>query len=441
MFGAASIRGENWGGSTDMNFNLRKSLTTVLTAIMAFTIVSTATAAENETSPKDIYRIVALGDSITVGYEPGMTASSVAYGYVDRLYEQSLFHKRSELANYAIMGLTTPGLIHLLQGAADGKPLTSSDLQDFSSFRDGVAQQADAVAGKTPQIASDLAKANLIVMTIGANDFGDFITTIIKETTEDARKYVQDNFDNLMNKYTADLDKMIRQVHSLAPNAKILLADQYLPLPKIHPLYDDLVNEVQKLSNKLDVIAEGLSKEGIPVEIVHVSKEFFGKESTYAHIAVLETERDNHPTQAGYEAIAQAFSKSIWQQYLVPAPRKNDVIPSVIINGKELLSPVIIKNNTTFLGLRDVKVAVGAELSWTQKTKTAVFSKNGREVTITIGAKSIIVNGVSQPLATPAYFQQVGKELRTYVPLAVISNNLDYQVIFRKKPMAVFINS
>jgi hypothetical protein len=51
------------------------------------------------------------------------------------------------------------------------------------------------------------------------------------------------------------------------------------------------------------------------------------------------------------------------------------------------------------------------------------------------------VNGVSQPLATPAYFQQVGKELRTYVPLAVISNNLDYQVIFRNKPMAVFINS
>jgi lysophospholipase L1-like esterase len=416
-----------------------KLLMVILTAIMVLTMGLSATAAENGTSPKNIYRVVALGDSITVGYEPGMTATDVPYGYVDRLFEQALFHKRSEVANYGIMGLTTSGLIKLLQGAAEAKPLTAADLQDFSSFPDGVSDQANSVAVKTPQIASDLATANLVVLTIGANDFGDFIKTIIQQSTEDARKTIQDNFDSLMNKYTADLDKMVHQLHILAPNAQIMLADQYLPLPRVHPLYNDLSLAVQKLSNKLDVAAEGLSKEGIPTKIIHVSQQFVGAEASYSHI--LDQEKDNHPTQAGYEAIAQAFAQIIWNQYLKPAPRKANVPLAIVINGKELSSPVIIKNDRTFIGLRDVKDAVGAELSWTQKTKTAVFSKNGREVTITIGANSIIVNGISQPLETPAYFQQVGKELKTYVPLGVISTGLDFQVFFSKKLTTAFINS
>ena len=53
---------------------------------------------------------VALGDSISVGYEPGMTETSIPYGYVDRLYEQALFHHRTEVQNYGILGITSKGL-------------------------------------------------------------------------------------------------------------------------------------------------------------------------------------------------------------------------------------------------------------------------------------------------------------------------------------------
>ena len=80
-------------------------------------------------------------------------------------------------------------------------------------------------------------------------------------------------------------------------------------------------------------------------------------------------------------------------------------------------------------------------MQWIQKTKTAVFSKDGKEVVIQVGAKTIVVNGVTQSLVTPAYFQQVGKIQKTYVPLAVISAGLDYQVVFRKKLLTAFINS
>lgn len=423
-----------------MKLYFRKPLTAIFAVILAFTTVSTALAEETPMTSKDIFQIVAIGDSITVGYEPGMDLASSPYGYDDRLLEQALYHGRADLFNYAIMGLTTPGLINLLQGAADGRKLTSSELQDFSTFDPLVAQQADAIAAKTDQLAADLSTADLVVLTIGANDFGEFIKDIVSQSTEDARRTLEDNFDHIMNKYTTDLDKMIRQLHLMAPGAQIVLADQYLPLPKIHPLYEDLLKVVQKFSDKLDTISEGLAKEGIYTQIVHVSEKFVGKESTYAHVAALLEKKDNHPTQAGYEAIAQAFADVIWKQYLKPSPKASENNLSIIINGKELFSEAIVKKNTTFLALRDVSDAVEAELKWNQKLQTATFLKNGREVTITIGSKTMLVNGVSQPVDTPAYFHKVGKLQKTYVPLAVIIKGLDYNVVYRKKMQTIFIN-
>ncbi|WP_256758969.1 stalk domain-containing protein [Cohnella sp. WQ 127256] len=430
-----------------MKINFRKPLATIFAAILTLTVVSTATAANNETTSQDIYRIVALGDSISVGFEPTpeiIAETSAPYGYVDRLYEQALFHSRSEFANYAIMGLTTPGLTKLLQGATDRKPLSSADLQDFSSFQAGVSKQADRIAALTPQLATDLAKANLVVLTIGGNDFSSIVKDAIDisndKPIESARQIIQDSFEIRMNEYTKDLDKMMSHLHELAPDAQIVISDQYLPLFKGHPLYPVLVEAVNKLADKLDTFAIDLNQKGIPVRIAHISTKFIGNEASFTYFNAWE-KYDTHPKQAGYEAIAQSFAEIVWKQYVKPAPRAADVPISVVINGKEPPNKAVLLKGTTFLALRDVANAVGADLKWTQKTNTAIFSKNGREVIVTIGAKTIIVNGVTQPLETPAYFQQVGKEQKTYVPLAVISKGLDYQVIYSKKLNTAFINS
>jgi lysophospholipase L1-like esterase len=409
----------------------------ITAAVIGLAVVNVfGTVEKADAADKDIYRIVALGDSLTVGYEPRMTESSIPYGYADRIYEQALFHGRAELANYGILGLTTPGLNNLLQGASDSRPLQAADLQDFSSLDTRVVKQADSVAARTAEIASSLRDADLVVLTIGGNDFGDLIKSMLSQSIEDARKTLADTFETRMNKYTTDLDKMIRLLHTLAPDAQIVMADQYLPLWDTHDLYPDLKAAVDKLSARLDQATADYMKENIPVKAVHVSAKFVNKETEYTYITLFDG-NDIHPKQAGYEAMAEAFAAAVWPEYRKPAPRSTGVPLSVIVNGNELASKPTVLKNTTFLALRDLANAVQADLKWNQKTKTAEFVKNGKQVSITIGAKSMTVDGVKQPVETPAY---AGKDSKTYVPLSLITKGLDYQVVYRAKLQTAFIN-
>lgn len=422
-----------------MKLKLHKPFALLLGAVMTLTTMSAASAANAEAPMKDIYEIVALGDSLTVGYEKDMTEKSVPYGYVDRIYEQALFHSRASLSNYGIMGLTTPGLNQLLKGAEEGRKLDANDLQDnFSDFPVEVGRQADSIATIAPEIAIKLKSADLVVMTIGGNDFGALIKKVI-EQPETAKQTIADEFDTTMNNYTTDLNMVIRQLHIMAPNAQIVFSDQYLPLWYSHDLYPDLLKQVNKLANHLDGVVEKLTQEGLPVKVAHISPKFNGNEIALTYAETFDY--DNHPRQEGYEAIAETYADVIWKQYLKPAPREANIPISVIINGKELSNTPILRNGTTYLAIRDFSNAVNAELEWIEKTRTAIFRKDGNEVSITIGAKTMIVNGVKQPLETPAYIQKSGAVNKTYVPLAVIIKGLSYDVVYRGKIKTAFINS
>ncbi|XID92822.1 stalk domain-containing protein [Paenibacillaceae bacterium WGS1546] len=423
---------------------LSRSISLIAASVVSLTaVLSPALAASNRQSdPPDPYRIVALGDSVSVGYEPTEAIRSgkeAPYGYVDRLYEQALFRERATLSNYAILGLTTAGLTNLLQGAIDGTPLASADLQDAFDAR--AVPHVDDVAKRTKELAADLAEADLVVLTVGGNDFSHLVKAVNGQPAPSARQIIQDAFQKTMNNYTEDLDKMMTRLHELAPQARIVLADQYLPLFKGHDLYPLLLEKVEELANHLDLFAGTMNEKGITLEIARVGEKFAGKESAYTYFNAWDG-YDIHPKQAGYEAMAQAFAEAIWPDgYRKPSPRADGAPLTIVINGKEPPSKPVVVNNTTFLALRDVADAVGATLNWHQATKTAVFKKDGKEVIVAVGAETIVVNGETRPLATPAYFQQDGKLLKTYVPLAVISEGLDYQVVFRKPIMTAFINS
>jgi len=390
----------------------------------------------------DVYNIVALGDSISVGYEKGMTEKSVPYGYVDRIYEQALFRGRAQLANYAILGLTTPGLTKLLEGAQAGKSLTADDLQDYSGFPDPrTKKQADSVAAKAADIAPALAEADLVVLTVGGNDFGSFIKMMMDKDA-DAKKVMETEFEPTMNNYTANVDTLMRKLHELAPNAEIVLADQYLPLMEEHILYEDLLVNVGKLATALDDLAEKLNEDGIPLRIAHVGDKFAHKVKSFTYVTKLSI--DNHPRQAGYEAIAKAYVEVIadWKSYLVPEPKPKGVTLSVIVNGQELPYKPINKNNTNFLPVGDLTTAVQAGKQWDPKTKTVTVTKNGHVVKITVGAADYYVDGVKRKLdSPPAFIQKFGKEDKTYIPIQVIVKALDFDLVYRNSIQTAFINS
>ncbi|WP_230986827.1 stalk domain-containing protein [Cohnella fermenti] len=405
-------------------------------------------AAQAATSVSDTYRLVVLGDSVSVGYEPNVTNWNDIYGYGDRLYEQALLHGRSEMSNYAIAGLTTEGLINLLQGAKDKKKLTISQIQDFSQYPDErVAQLASDVGSRTPELNESLKQADAVALTIGGNDFLDYVKNLLEEDPKDAIAQLDAEIDGLLNNYTIQAKQAVELLHELAPNAVIKLTDQYLPMPVQYDadLYADLIGVTDKLAGLLDQLEQGLDAQDVPLDIVHIRSLFAGKEMSLTHIYY---DKDVHPNQTGYAAIARQFSDSLWHSYTsIPAADKTKngtaLAPAIYINGKSLSTPnqPMLKNSTTFLALRDVADATGALVQWDSKTQTATFTKGANKVVIAIGSKTMTVNGIQKELTTAAYLQKVGSEQKTYVPLAAIATGLQYQVVYRSKLNTAFINS
>lgn len=405
-------------------------------------------------STGDPYRIVGLGDSITLGFEPGMDVNSVPYGYVERLYEQALFRGRATMENYGIIGLRTEGLNRLLQGAADGAKLTAADLQDFSMFprSDEIVALTQTVAARTDELRASLAEANLVTLTIGGNDFSHFLRKLLSQSMDNVTKSLDNEYAPILEQYITETKAAIRQIDALAPNAKIVISDQYLPLPKLlsSGLYDTLYDQVvTPLTAAIEAMAAELREEGIDVAAVSLAHRFKGKEGTMTYMSLSltgDSEPDTHPRQAGYQAIAEAFAEAVWPEYRSPAARGPDVPISVVVNGRELMTdykPTLV-NNRTFLALRDVSDAMGAELRWDDRTQSATFLQNGREVSITIGNDTMLVDGIPQQLDAPAYLHTVVvngvPEAKTYVPLAVIASGLQYDVQYRKTLQTAFIN-
>lgn len=392
--------------------------------------------------------VVAIGDSLTVGYENGMNLSSVAYGYADRVFEQALYHGRADMKNYGILALRTPGLNGFLKAAVEGASVTQEQLQP-NLTKDGLDPSAynynAAVVGKSAALADDLKKADLVTLTIGGNDFIPIFDDIRSKGLSDEE--LQTKLDAMLTDYIPQLESSIRSVLSLNPKATIVYADQYLPVPAptafikaVTPSqYDILTGTVNKLKGMDEELAAKLTKEGYDVRTVDVAAPFLGKELSYTSIA----KGDIHPNSQGYELMGRAFAQGIWGAYRDPAAMAAGAPLRVVVNGTDLKggNPPVLKNNTTFLPMRDVANALHATLSWDGKTRTATIASGGKKVAFTIGAHTMVVNGQTVPLETPAYLQQSGGNSLTYLPLAALSKGLGYQVDYRKPILTVFINS
>ncbi|SFI88017.1 Lysophospholipase L1 [Paenibacillus sp. UNC496MF] len=403
-----------------------------------------AAAAAAPAAPKaqanEPLHIVAVGDSLTVGYELGMNTASVPYGYAERVYEQALYRGRADLKNYGIIALKTPGLGKFLEAAADGKTIAAEDVQaNLSTY-----PLAPETVAKTAALAADLKQADLVTVTIGGNDFTPIFDAIKQGGLTDAG--LGDKLNAMLDGYIPQFEASLRTILSLNPKATIAFADQYLPVPAPSVInkaitqsqYDVLTAGVDRLKGLNEALAAKLTKEGYDVRAVDVSKPFRGKELTYTYIA----KGDIHPNQYGYDLMGRAFADGIWGSYREPGALPAGTPLRVVVNGADLKggNKPVLKNGATFLPMRDVANALHATLNWEPKTQTATIASNGKKVAFTIGANTMMVDGQTVPLETPAYLQTSGGHAYTYLPLAALSRGLGYQVEYRKPIATVFIN-
>ncbi|EGG36903.1 stalk domain-containing protein [Paenibacillus sp. HGF5] len=409
------------------------AVTGSLTLAVALVGPGVAPAYADEAAAKNTYRIVTLGDSLTVGYEPGMDLNSKPYGFVDRLYEQGLFHGRTEVTNLGIGGLKTDGLNNYVKAVLDERAITPEELQPGLSSIDPRTKQIGADAAKAKPI---IAEADLITITIGGNDMMSLVSTV--ETLSDEQ--LQAKMQELFQIYKDNVSSVITGLHSLNPDAAIVVADQYNPVPKIadEVAYAKLLAASGEFTKLVDGVAGGFATQGVDIKVAHVAKKFVGSELTMTHIL----KDDIHPNQYGYETMAGVFAETIWGSYQKP-PVQNEGQPMrIVVKGQELNTPYkpILRDNLNYVAIQDIVNVVGATTKWENKTSSATITFGDQTVVVKIGAKTVQVNGTTVPIDTPAFLHKVGKEDKTYVPLAVIASGLGFDVQYSSKLRTAFIN-
>jgi len=98
----------------------------------------------------------------------------------------------------------------------------------------------------------------------------------------------------------------------------------------------------------------------------------------------------------------------------------------VFVNGKRVMFDVapVAENGRTLVPMRGVFEALGADVTWNQKTATATAVKNGYVMVVKEGSESLVINGNTFKLDVPAKAVQG----RMLIPLRAISEGFGYKV-------------
>lgn len=92
-----------------------------------------------------------------------------------------------------------------------------------------------------------------------------------------------------------------------------------------------------------------------------------------------------------------------------------------------------IKNQRTLVPLRFISESLGARVAWNQASSVATITHAGKEIKITLGSKTVLVNGKKTALDAPAEYKQG----RTFVPLRVISETLGKKVFYNRGVLVI----
>lgn len=392
-----------------------------------------------DTNGANVYRYVSLGDSLAAGYEPWMKdeweekqVMPHPYGFVERLHEQALFRGRTETNNYGIIGLTSSGLLQQLKAVQAERLLTPAELQERI-----LDPRTEDMLAKYEAIKKDIANADIITITIGANDFLDLLTLINDMSSQKLQSLVNERLEQ----YKQNLTQSLEILYALNPDVRIVIADQYQPYPQLGNAvtFATLAGYNAQLTTALENVVSTYTTAHPNLSIAYVGERFVGRELSYVYINILEPEKsDIHPKQRGYEEIARVFAETIWGEYKTVITI--DPI-GIVINGKELETHYkpIVENGTTYVPVREyIEGALGGQVEWDAVNKIAVAKYNGQSVKYQPGSNIIEVNGQLVEMKDAVRLVNIDNEPndKTYVPLRALAESglkLDVQYVTKSK--------
>jgi lysophospholipase L1-like esterase len=235
--------------------------TCALICVFLFPISSFAAPAKGQHSS-----LVALGDSITFGYNLGENndaPSKYAFPYLIGDY----FNK--DVENLGVPGWTSDDLLQAL---------------------------------KTPTFQTAIKKAKIITLDIGSNDILKLASQFGLLDPENAQNPIVltpeqiQAFDQATQKFSKNLPTILQTIKQTSPSAKIVLYNLYNPFPSaltyLHPLSESMI----QASN--EIIDKNANKFHLPVADAHTA--FDEKQSTLVRLA----QNDIHPTIEGQQVLA-----------------------------------------------------------------------------------------------------------------------------------------
>ncbi|MDT8858906.1 GDSL-type esterase/lipase family protein [Alkalihalobacillus sp. MEB130] len=235
--------------------NMGKKLTMLLFVFVLLTSLPMTTLAKGP--EKKAIHYVALGDSLAWGMSP-FQPSIKGLGYPEYLksrFEQSQY--KVKFLNLGYPGLTS----QLLQRGIDIDPLVVSEIQ----------------------------KADLITISIGAND-------ILPVRTAPEEVYIA------LNNLETNLQSILSTIKTRNPNANVYVMGYYNPFPYAPQDHQPaLLQLLASLNQKIEAVTTANDYTYIPTDKV-ISKNY----ETY-----LPNPENIHLSEEGYQAVAKEFWKKI----------------------------------------------------------------------------------------------------------------------------------
>jgi lysophospholipase L1-like esterase len=264
------------------------TITTLVVAFLGAIVLPSAGQREQFNPPKRYY--LALGDSITYGYQAwkadaGLPPSAFNTGYVD-VFGARLRQIRSDLTivNYGCPGeSTTTFIIGPCVWTEVGRQLHDP----FSG-----TQLAAALAF----LRSHRGQVSPITITLWGNDVREFVGSCPD------LECVQNGALALIAQLTGNLAEILAQLRAAAPDAEIIVTggwDSFLDVLEFADPLFQLLN-----ASMAETAARARARFADPFPVFNPQGDLAEETRAHCTMTLLCTQQDSHPSDIGYEALA-----------------------------------------------------------------------------------------------------------------------------------------